>query len=75
MEEILQFFANYGIAGLVAGVLFIWNFKLQDKLEVVNLKIQDKLECLNSKIIDIVEANTKAMVELRETIKDISKGN
>lgn len=71
MEELLQFFANYGIAGLVAAVLFVWNFKLQDKLEVVNLKIQDKLEGLNSKIIDIVEANTKAMIELKETIKDI----
>lgn len=62
MNEILQFFQAYGFAGVVSGILFVWIFKLQDKLE-----------SLSSKIIDIVETNTKAMVELKETIKDLKR--
>lgn len=59
MDDILSFFSTYGFTGLVAGVLFIWNFRLQDQLKQVN-----------DKVICIVEKNTTAMIELKETIRD-----
>lgn len=60
MGELLQFFQAYGFPGLVAALMFIWNFKLQERIEKIN-----------TKVVEIVETNTKAMIELKETIRDI----
>lgn len=73
MEEFLQFFQNYGFMGIVSGVLFIWIFVIQNYVKTIICRFQEDLKCINNKMIEIVESNTKAMIELRDTIREIKK--